>query len=521
MRRWVQFFLAAGALGGALLLRAPTFATILIALACLGPLRVAAGDTGRRANIQKASFWTAWAASAMAWVQLLATPDPWYAPVCLALAGLHGLAAARCLGVGWWTLGLGWSGASAGILLTAGYLQNEAGVFYLGWFLLALTLAAALVLVRMPFRLAQGGLGLLLFVLLLPAVDHLLRPRFANQIRPAQKLYSFAVSGQDPAAFERWWNYYRDQWDMMGGQVFRPDPEGKFPFRLREGARGTLAESEIRINQLGFRGEDFPRDKGNAFRIVALGESTTFGCTLEPGDRPWPEVLADLIRLRLKTARPVEVINAGVPAYTVVHNVERLVSEILPLQPDVIISYHGYNGFRMLDSAVPPAHGLRPPSYPKRPLKLLADAEHRLRLAAWKRRSATPPPKPAARENPLATPYAEAYRRLIALCEQHGVQLALATFSMAVNPASPPEVVDFYRRGFPSVHAQIQANHVHTQIARTLAAEHPRVLLVDTQPLLDGRQEQFIDLIHLTQEGRNTLAEALFQGLRPVLPTGD
>lgn len=92
---------------------------------------------------------------------------------------------------------------------------------------------------------------------------------------------------------------------------------------------------------------------------------------------------------------------------------------------------------------------------------------------------------------------------------------------MAVNPGSAPEVVEFYRRGFPSVHAQIQANGVHSGLVRALSAQNPGVLLIDTQPGLDGCHEKFIDLIHLTQEGRNSLAETFFKGLRPWIENRD
>ena len=34
--------------------------------------------------------------------------------------------------------------------------------------------------------------------------------------------------------------------------------------------------------------------------------------------------------------------------------------QILPLEPDLLISYHGINGFRLLDWAMPPIHGSSP-----------------------------------------------------------------------------------------------------------------------------------------------------------------
>jgi lysophospholipase L1-like esterase len=344
-----------------------------------------------------------------------------------------------------------------------------------------------------------------------------LQPRSdaAHDLR--KRLFSFSAASKDPVSFQRWWDYYRQEWDKMGSEIFKPDSTGKFPLRLRENARGELAESQIRINKHGFRGEDFEVEKGSIFRIVAIGESTTFGCTLAAGDRPWPELFEESINRQLHPIRPVQVINAGVPAYTLTHNVERLWQEILPLKPDLVVSYHGFNGFRMLDKVWPPVHGRRPPAYRKRPIKLLGDAEHRFRLRRWEN-SRAPEANSVARKEPMHTPYAQAYRQLIDTCRTNEIRLALATFSMAVNRESPREVVEFYRLCFPSVYAQIAANEAHSSIVRTLAREHPDVILIDTEPVLDGQHEFFIDLIHLTQEGRNKMAEAILQNLRPYIP---
>jgi hypothetical protein len=47
-------------------------------------------------------------------------------------------------------------------------------------------------------------------------------------------------------------------------------------------------------------------------------------------DKPWPELLEQFIHERLKPKRPVEVINAGIPAFTLPDSLTRLGSDILP-----------------------------------------------------------------------------------------------------------------------------------------------------------------------------------------------
>jgi lysophospholipase L1-like esterase len=221
----------------------------------------------------------------------------------------------------------------------------------------------------------------------------------------------------------------------------------------------------------------------------------------------------------LKTRRPVQVINAGVPTYSLQDSLNRLSREILPLHPDLIISYHGANGFNMLDRSVLPPLGPAPPVYQERPVHLAAEAEHRLRMLwfryhARRRGVATVPP--GAR--PMETQYAAAYRQLIQCARTNGIHLALANFSMALNQASDPKVIDFYQGGGArAAYGFMRANAIHSLIVRQLTAEHPEVCFVDTHPHLDGEHEKFIDLIHFTGEGDRQLATNIFNGIRGVL----
>ena len=94
-----------------------------------------------------------------------------------------------------------------------------------------------------------------------------------------------------------WWFYYLNEWirdDGIRRSIEMPDPQHKLPFVMIPGASGRMFDTAIRINNLGFRGPDLPRDKGDAYRIFALGESQTFGPTLHDGEKPWPELLQDL-----------------------------------------------------------------------------------------------------------------------------------------------------------------------------------------------------------------------------------
>jgi lysophospholipase L1-like esterase len=414
-----------------------------------------------------------------------------------------------------------WLCCGALVVLWGGYFQNGRGDFYVG----LLAAAAVLVLWRAWFRpglvAAQAVNTLILLLVGLPAAD-LVSHSFARPpLRPdtCQLYYSYNAAKGDPEAFGRWQEFCRQQDFLMQQAIYAPAPHTPLPYRLRPNSYGAHLNSFISINSLGFRGAEFSIDKGDAYRVVCLGESTTFGWTLQAGDKPWPELLERFIRERLKTRRPVQVINAGVPGYTINDNLYRLTNAMLALKPDLIVSYHGANGFHLIDSSVLPMSGLRGPVFRPRPLRLLAQAEFRLRMMRYRRRVLRPYARAVpASIKPLDTPYAAAYRRLIQCARTNGIRLALANYSMAVNKQSEPSVIDFYRGCLEArLDTFIAANPIHSLIVAQLAAQHPEVCLMDTHPHLDGEHEKFIDTVHLTQEGRRQLAENIFAGIRKIL----
>jgi hypothetical protein len=420
----------------------------------------------------------------------------------------------------WRQVALVWAFIGGLTWLTASYYQNQFIAFHLGLGIGVTLLILARIWFRLNLIVVHLVHTIILLLIGLPLVDLFVRPSNRLDARPETRkhYYSYNAAKRNPVAFENWWKYYMDQWGYLMASISYRDPSGKFPFVLRPGTSGQFFQSHIAINSKGFRGKEFSPDKGRTFRIVAIGESTTFGVTMNADDKPWPELLEEMIRARLKPDRPVEVINAGIPAHTLQHTLLRFQSELLPLKPDMIVCYHGYNGFPLLYDTLPRVTGPRPPKYQPRPLKILADAEHRLKMARYKNLLLAPirraPPGPI---DPMASPYALAYRQLIQAARTNDIRLAIATFSMAANSSSDDSVTEFYRPGFPIVHFQIKANVLHAAMVRQLAKENPEVDLVDTQPKLDGYHEKFIDLMHLTQEGNQEVAEAFFAGIKKTL----
>jgi lysophospholipase L1-like esterase len=486
--------------------------------ASIAGLGVVAGSLVMERPMQRRGMAAVWAGSVLVWAGFVSTGiwDDYFATefgfvaAALWVSGPTRLKAAA----------MTWSFLAGIVCAGAGYVQNAQGPFYAG----LLGVVALLVFLRAKFRVSPLALQVVNTVLLLlvglPTADFFLRPNHRADLRPETcwKYYSYDGARGNPEAFTRWWSYLVEKTGNVYKEITEPIPGAHPGFRLRPNSRAVLFRCPVSINSQGFRGPEIPPVKGDTYRIVALGESTTFGMTLAPEDKPWPQLLEQMIRERLKTSRPVEVINAGVPSYSLSDNLMRLPRDILPLRPDMIISYHGINGFSMVNPALPQANGPPPPQYRPRPLKLLANLEYRSRLILFRRGYA---PKLSSRKppplKPLETPYAACYRQLIQFSQTNGIRLVLANYSMAVNKNSGTNVIEFYQGAFETLPSLIEANEIHSDIVADLAAQNPEVCLVDTHSLLDGEYQKFIDPMHFTQEGRRQLAENIFAGIREVL----
>jgi lysophospholipase L1-like esterase len=420
----------------------------------------------------------------------------------------------------WKGLGLLWAFWGALVWLVGSYVHNLPGEFYASLAITVLLLVLCRRSFRLPLLAIQAVNTLILLLIATPVVDLTLRwlPHPAQRAEPRDELYLYRNAERNPAGYAQWCATFDAEWGRVVAEVFVSDPAGLLRPRPKPGSHTRFFDGNVSINSLGFRGKEVSREKGNAYRIVALGESTTFGYTLNEKDSPWPDLLEQFIRQRLRPQRPVEVINAGTPAWDLQANLGRLATEILPLHPDMIISYHGYNGFWMIQGVVPLSNLRAPPVYRPRPVKLLADCEYRLAVMnAVSREQALLAKRASSFVTPLQTAYARAYGQLIQVAQTNHIRLVLADFAMAVNENSPRRILDFYRRRFPAVVWWIKANQVHSMILRQLAQQHPEVLFVDTHPNLDGDNDKFVDLMHFTEAGRQQLAETMFAGIRDVL----
>lgn len=106
--------------------------------------------------------------------------------------------------------------------------------------------------------------------------------------------------------------------------------------------KANLEVRSIKTNSLGLRDTDISTHKDNEFRILSLGESTTFGLWVKQGET-YSSVLEGMLEeLR---GRPLRVINAGFPGYTLFQGYVYLTHRGIDLKPDAVMIYFGHNDF--------------------------------------------------------------------------------------------------------------------------------------------------------------------------------
>ncbi len=118
-------------------------------------------------------------------------------------------------------------------------------------------------------------------------------------------------------------------------EVFRLSEDPLLGYELRP----LAPDGPSRINSAGFRDREFPAEKpSGVFRIVALGDSVTFGQPREP-EQSYPKHLERLLNACAQDLC-FEVLNLGVTGYNALQVAERLRVLGLRYHPDLVL--YGY-----------------------------------------------------------------------------------------------------------------------------------------------------------------------------------
>jgi len=111
--------------------------------------------------------------------------------------------------------------------------------------------------------------------------------------------------------------------------------------------REIEAGVHYRINDLGFRGRDYAREKpDDVFRILLLGDSVTYGWGVEREER-----FSDLVERELDERDPdrrFEILNIAVPGYETTHQLYSWQKLGKTLDPDLVVVIFNQNDVQLI-----------------------------------------------------------------------------------------------------------------------------------------------------------------------------
>lgn len=309
-------------------------------------------------------------------------------------------------------------------------------------------------------------------------------------------------------------------------------------FRMHPGlVHNTDYFGWARIDSFGMRGHDVPLVPApGTLRILADGGSTTFDTAVSADDSTWP---AQLERTLQAGGMPAEVLNAGVPSYTVLDNQVRLQVELYRLRPDVVIQVQGHND--LYEALVPGrvVHATDTPGElkPYGPLRyrLLRNSVLYGQLAArWRALTGrVRGPRAIPRgdyELPLDSALALGVSRFqrdltsyALVARQLGMQVILVEPPHVSGAAALPRTAAeslAYTSAFPGVPPALalEGYHRFRDVVRAVGAETGSIVIgTDDMGLDDAKYYDRADPMHFNDAGAREFAERLAERLKPVM----
>ena len=288
------------------------------------------------------------------------------------------------------------------------------------------------------------------------------------------------------------------------------------------------ANIHIKINSLGFRGDEFSRVKpAGTFRIVCLGASTTFSAEASSNDAVWTHRLQEKLR-SANPGREIEVINAAVGGYVADDNLRNLRHRVLALDPDLVIYYEANNEIvrdtreLAIRDGLIDADGSRQPAWSSALSKvsLLFDLAYKnLAIAARSR---------DAGQKKLDRVPADLPARFVGVLDQMRQELAarnvpfvLSTFIVKYRRDQDRATqianadVAFYYMPWMSIDGMLDAMDVYNG-AILEYGKRTGVPVVDDRTAIPPDARHFTDCMHLADAGNELMAERFARFLKEL-----
>jgi lysophospholipase L1-like esterase len=315
---------------------------------------------------------------------------------------------------------------------------------------------------------------------------------------------------------------------------FAYDPELGYvlssDYRSRQGHRTH--------NSLGLRGGAIAATKGpGTGRIMLIGASTAYGEAVSDSETSSAQL--EILLRQSMPARPVEVLNGGVPGWTSAETAASFPGRIKPLAPDVLIVLDGRNDVfpQLFDNYRDdyshyrrPGHDFRDSNYWYKWLFRISylamivctnggghlgfseTAEHPLYASIrYENRPSLDDMRTHAADPKRSEGYRRNLQRIIHSARANAIEIVLVTIPFRTH-GYRSNVIPRNPAALPLVSAMVRRNQ---EITREVAKES-NVVLVDAAARL-STGEYLEDDCHLNRAGERALAGMLSAAIRPLL----
>jgi hypothetical protein len=280
--------------------------------------------------------------------------------------------------------------------------------------------------------------------------------------------------------------------------------------------RGRLAH--VKINSLGFRGEEITLARPpRTVRIVCLGASTTYCAEASSNDTTWPH----LLQIRLAKHSPdvaIQVVNAGVPGYTLADSLKNLEGRALALDPDLVIYYEANNELCSDTKALARARGLVEPGAERggafvrlARISLVFDLLYKS-FAIQSARRDSKEGKLTELPSDITDHFVAKLGRLDDILRSRGIPLVLSAFQVKYRRDQPRPVqianadVSFFYMPWLTMDSLLQGMDLYNDAIVRFAHERG-IPVVESRDAVPAAPTHFSDCMHFRDAGCEVMAE--------------
>ena len=328
-------------------------------------------------------------------------------------------------------------------------------------------------------------------------------------------LFVAAVLLCESALRVRAWIRYGSWQTSLRDPMIQYDPAADL-FVPTPGFQSEGGRLNVRINSLGFRGDEFSREKPpNTLRIAVLGASTTFNIEVSSNHATWPHRLQE----KLRAASPgmnIEVINASLGGYVSADNLKNLRHRVLPLSPDLVIYYEGNNEIVSDTRDLALREGLIESGGRSRLVRALSsvslmfDLAHKNLIILAQGRGLTKAKMDAIPAD-LPNKFVGVLDQMRLELDRRGIPFMLSTFIVKYRRNQDRETqirnadVAFYYMPWMSIDGLLSAMDVYNQAILDYGNQHG-LMVVDDREAIPPDAEHFTDCMHLADKGAEAMA---------------